>query len=204
MKSIRNLVGLLTVFAAGCSSPTELARYRIDVDVDTPSGSVRGSGVISVWKEEVINLSGGGVLTKLEGQAIPVDLPNGQTLWMTIEHKGLDWAGLSPWARGTLQEDGETVSIDQRAWPVFAMFGDERNPASVMEVNPSDFGDSYEVSGVYAAETSEPVSHKVDERLIWIDEIDGTFSGEEASAILSSEKSAPKFIYKKFFKKEIE
>lgn len=69
-------------------------RYRLTVEVETPQGLRQGSSVIEVQtlKEGALSLSGGGaggdVVNRVKGQAVAVDLPNGQTLFALLRS---DW-----------------------------------------------------------------------------------------------------------------
>jgi hypothetical protein len=71
-------------------------RYRLTVEIDTPEGLRRGLSVIEVRT----SVAGpytipnpGQVFTRIKGQAVAVDLPNGQTLFALLRS---DWE--SQWA----------------------------------------------------------------------------------------------------------
>jgi hypothetical protein len=68
-------------------------RYRLTVEIDTPEGLRRGSSVIEVQTARggALTISGGGgggVAHHVVGQAVAVDLPNGQTLFALLRS---DW-----------------------------------------------------------------------------------------------------------------
>lgn len=69
-------------------------RYRLTVEIETPQGLRTGSSVIEVQtiKGARLSLSGGGiggdVVNRVKGQAVAVDLPNGQTLFALLRS---DW-----------------------------------------------------------------------------------------------------------------
>ncbi len=101
--SRRSLIGLLGAIPAmplmGCE-PGDLGssrvyfdpiRYRLTAEVETPEGVRTGSSVIeTIWDR---GLSGATV----KGEAVAVDLPNGQTLFILLRTaSNPDWAGGVP------------------------------------------------------------------------------------------------------------
>jgi hypothetical protein len=60
-------------------------RYRVTVEVATPAGIRTGSGVIQVTATETPFWAPGLAVTyRLEGEAIPVDLPGGRTMFALL------------------------------------------------------------------------------------------------------------------------
>ena len=63
-------------------------RFRLVINVETPDGPRVGSGVIEVrWSDSSF---------KVIGEAVPIDLPNGETLFVLLQSRGdVDWASKS-------------------------------------------------------------------------------------------------------------
>lgn len=127
-------LGLLV--APGCALADDEApdyRYRLTVEVDKPQGLRRGSSVIQVRQRVVRPGSapaGRGVETRVQGEAVAVDLPGGRTLFALLRSReNVDWASyvfvrLAPVDRGAglveqlddvLQVTGERTL--PRWWP---------------------------------------------------------------------------------------
>ena len=71
-------------------------RYRLTVEVDTPNGMRSGSSVIEVYTamSGPINIPSPNTLVKrMKGEAVAVDLPNGQTLFALLRSESsVEWA----------------------------------------------------------------------------------------------------------------
>lgn len=75
------LAAAATLGLTGCNSSSEV-RAKITVEVDTPSGVRTGVGVWS-WKlSKTSKVSGAPYLGKFRAEAVPVRLPDGQTLFV--------------------------------------------------------------------------------------------------------------------------
>lgn len=90
------LAGGTAVLLGGCGLVTNHPpfRYRLTVEVDTPKGLHCGSSVIEVKAGEVgTTLGGAGV--QVRGEAVAVDLPNGNTLFALLrgDYDPFDFAG---------------------------------------------------------------------------------------------------------------
>lgn len=93
---------VVTVLLSGCNPGDignshvyfEPIRYRLTAEVQTPQGVKTGSSVIqTIWDR---GLSGATVT----GEAVAVDLPGGQTLFVLLRTKSnADWAGEVPGVR---------------------------------------------------------------------------------------------------------
>ncbi|EZP82419.1 hypothetical protein BV97_01916 [Novosphingobium resinovorum] len=121
----RNLIGAIGMCGtlAACSQPAdtdqfaafyEPYRFRLSVAVETPEGPKVGSGVIEVrWSDSSF---------KVTGEAVPIDLPNGETLFVLLQSRGdVDWASKSvDWIPEDLRKtwvmpdsDGETAASER-------------------------------------------------------------------------------------------
>jgi hypothetical protein len=79
----------------GCGRWYRPYRYRLTVEVDTPEGLKTGSSVIEVSSDRSPKWmpQGGGVSKTARGQAVAVDLPDGQTLFALLRSNNgnVDW-----------------------------------------------------------------------------------------------------------------
>ncbi|NML93601.1 hypothetical protein [Novosphingobium olei] len=85
---------LLAVACGGVFGKTYPAyRYRVTVEVETPQGLRRGSSVIEVQTTaggpySISGGGGGGIATRVTGEAAAIDLPNGETLFALLRTHG--------------------------------------------------------------------------------------------------------------------
>jgi hypothetical protein len=84
------VVGAALVLTGGCGQFGHLAEvhYRISVGIDTPEGLRAGAGV---WSFELRrgNIDQG-FTSRFQGEAIPIDLPNGKTIFALLDLRGPD------------------------------------------------------------------------------------------------------------------
>ncbi len=85
-RRIFGLSALSAMALAGCGRRYKRLRYRLTVEVDTPAGMRSGSSVQEfVHGGEIRWLPGGdGFETRILGEAVAVDLPGAQTLFMLL------------------------------------------------------------------------------------------------------------------------
>ena len=76
------VVAAITLGLSGCTK-ADSYRYRLTVEVDTPQGLRTGSSVIEVGFLKIPDWlpNGGGVSIKYRGEAVAVDLPDGQIVF---------------------------------------------------------------------------------------------------------------------------
>lgn len=92
MSRTRKMLVVLVVAALGSygfwllNYPTVTVNYRLTLDALTPDGPKIGSGVIQVSYGSTFNLDGGGRrgVMKVTGEAVPVDLGQGNILFVTL------------------------------------------------------------------------------------------------------------------------
>lgn len=205
----RAISGLIVLFGAILVSACGLVedetpdyRYRLTVEVDTPEGLKTGSSVIEV-RQSMGRSAGSGygkmIIRRIRGEAVAVDLPNGQTLFALLrsERDG-QWASqvmqrLAPTIEGepweevfdnVLLVEGK-VELPAQGWPeklpdpgfdgypMMVTFGDVDDPTSVERVDPDDltssFGDGVSLKHVTVELTDEPVTTGIERRLGWLD-----------------------------------
>jgi hypothetical protein len=171
----RGVIGLLagaaTLLLAGCGS-RETIRYKLTVEVETPEGVKSGHSVNeviwtrsgSVEKALFGGLAGGGFQVK--GEAVAVDLPNGQTLFVLLRSPASEeWAG---WVSHDVPKDGSAAPVPRKDnmgndnIPYFVRFKDIADPKSVEQVDADDlaksFGRGYRLKALTLQRTSEPVT----------------------------------------------
>ncbi len=167
------LIGSL--FVMGCASKLPTYRFLLTVDVETPEGLRSGSSVIEVMTSDqgkgFPGPEAGGIRTQSRGEAVAVDLPGEQVLFLLFN---ADWAGevmprVNPdilYGDGTFEQKLNAIiarrepiplprhfshrfpppSSEQAspsAYPRMVTFADLDDPTSVELVNPDDLAASF-------------------------------------------------------------
>lgn len=163
--------------------PARTYRYKLTVEVETPQGVRTGSAVREItWRDGPrITLEGSAAELSERGEAVSIDLPNGETLFALLY-----WQSQGATARlafGTAQITNDhkpsLVRIDrpdvlspvwgQEGYPRFVRFRDLSDPTSVEIVDPANltaiFGQGYNLKSITAQLTSEAVTRAVTQRL---------------------------------------
>lgn len=207
----RKISGLLALFGAMLASACGVVgedktpdyRYRLTVEVDTPDGLKAGSSVIEVRQSMGRSTMGGfneQIFYKIRGEAVAVDLPDGQTLYALLRSPGgdVEWAVrvipiLAPDAGDDNHLDDVLLlegkrelprtwsprgrSDERRAYPMMVTFGDEADPTSVTLVDPDDlaasFGEGVRLKHMIVELTDDPVTNGIEERLGWLPKVKG-------------------------------
>ncbi|WP_298470381.1 hypothetical protein [uncultured Erythrobacter sp.] len=195
---MRAISGLLALFAAlllaGCDSQIgETFNYRLIVEVETPDGVVTGSSVIQVKVTEsnspFIAPEGRGVNGKMRGEAVAVDLPDGQVLFALLRSESSVDAGNwyafkgiegrapggqpgSPERARALMRTSRAGDLWPRDYPMLVTFADLDDPTSVERVDPKDlaatFGEGASLKRIGVEFTGEPVTIGIVQRLGWL------------------------------------
>lgn len=176
-------------------------KYRLTATVDTPQGNRSGHSVIAVWWRGANPAFGsqGSAGFTIRGEAVAVDLPNGQTLFVLLRAPSLggDWAAYAhemiPTPPGVgssradyfavIAADGDVHPVKPRRntvvseldnYPTMVRFRDIRDPTSVEQVDPADlaksFGPGYRLASLTVQVTDEPVTMGIRKRLGWLEE----------------------------------
>lgn len=179
----------------GCSSETlgkQLSpyRYKLTAQVETPEGVKSGASVIEVqWKlpPKIMGSQGSGSY-QVKGQAVAVDLPGGQTLFVLLRSGwNVDWAAKSPYGPhqdlpiGTgdqgphaVEKTIRTLGRQVSGYPFFVRFRDVGNPHTVEEVDPDNlaatFGPGVRLKALTVQLTGEPVTLGIRDRLPWLND----------------------------------
>lgn len=204
MIGLRNFVicvlAPLALAATGCQVATKTPyHYKLTVDIETPQGVKSGYSIIAVNTFSPLKgteaLGGSGPTAR--GEAVAVDLPNGQTLFALLRSENdFDWAGSAHIRANPKKSDGFATldeyygavradrdmyrikrwvgfpQEDQDNYPLLVTFKDIRDPASVVRVNPDDlsarFGPSYRLKAITVQGTDDPVTTGIEKRLGWL------------------------------------
>ena len=207
----RWLICAAALMPAGCglfNSGPEI-RYRITVEVDTPEGVRSGTGVWSLKLrpgnfDQAYN-------ARIRGEAIPVDLPGGRTIFALLEvpvklpedvvarryfPEARYPTGIGPsrpkqiaYIRRHIRNKIELDCRSRRQeseCPILVAFKSPMNPTSVYELNPDDLpnslGRGFSLRGVYLQVTDDAPTNQLENRLPWLDRTQGkTLDGSTVS-----------------------
>ena len=186
---IGTLLGAVGIVMSGCShNPSYTYRFKMTVVIETPSGLKTGSSVYEVGAGNKTRLTSeeGTRFVWTKGEAVAVDLDNGQTLFTLLKTGALqgDMASLSMSALDTafkydivesaariVNREGirSPAEVKQRDYPMLVTFKDLRDPKSVQQVDPdklaSSFGPGYALKSITVQVTDEPVTTGIEKRL---------------------------------------
>ena len=167
------LIGSL--FMMGCASKLPTYRFLLTVEVETPEGLRSGSSVIEVMTSDhgkgIPGPEAGGIRTQSRGEAVAVDLPGDQVLFLLFN---ADWAGevmpkVNPdilYGDGTFEQKLNAIIVRREpitlprhfshrfpphsseqaspsAYPRMVTFADLDDPTSVELVNPDNLAASF-------------------------------------------------------------
>jgi hypothetical protein len=186
-----------SLMLSGCQSDTfgrewPPFRIKLTVEVETPEGVRTGYSVT----ERVCGAAGmvlgtqGGSMCSVQGEAVAVDLPKGETLFVLLstpisaswQPEGNIVLPSDPWAGpgNRIEQMDRYVSMMSRNRvpspvdlskqpPWFVRFKDMKDPKSVEEVDPADlsksFGKGYRLRAVTVQGTDEPMTAGIGKRL---------------------------------------
>lgn len=177
---------------SGCDSLIGVTyRYRLTVEVDSPQGMRRGSSVDEVTAWEGIAIPGpeaGGFHARFRGEAVAVDLPGKQTLFILLDN--VEYLLLSsykpylprisdPYDRMRAAKKLRVVatvppSIDGgvNLYPRFVRFHNLNDPKSVELVDPDNlaasFGEGVRLRRLTVQATDDGISNTIGKRLPWL------------------------------------
>jgi len=182
---------------AGCGS-TDKMHYKMTVEVETPEGLRTGSAVreITVRRPASVPMLGedkGSV--RVDGDAVAVDLPKGQTLFALLNSGDgdPDYAGRNTWF--LFREIGEPAPEGKiELWPsqpetrsprirdplpMLVTFRDANDPKTVEKVDPSNlgahFGSQVRLKRITIEHSSDPITQGIEKTLLWLPELHGSY-----------------------------
>lgn len=192
-RSLLNLLALaviLPVLSLRYIGTGSAYRFRMSVEVDTPSGPWAGTSVYEVRARYRlgINPEGRNHSWDVRGEALMVDLPNGVTLFALLrtgnihgDLAGMSMLALDPAFRNDVVESArriarrknvlESAEIAPAEYPIIAVFGDTADPSSIQRVLPdfsAAFGPGHAVKSVAIYLTRDRVTKGIGARLPWL------------------------------------
>lgn len=168
---------------------------KLTVVVETPEGLRSGSSVSEARVHRNPTWWGmgdarGAGSTSFRGEAVAVDLGNGQYVFVLLRRYGFEtaWKAFVPEPKlprnreqshqmyDRLESLHETRTLPIDLYPFFSTFGDIRDPASFKRVNPIDlsstFGSGFRLRSVTLTMTDEPVTeNRIELILPWLEEL---------------------------------
>jgi hypothetical protein len=195
---------------SGCfSSNNELKekqeKYKATIQVSTPSGVFQASrNVKKYYYLSFGYINGKSIKTGFVGQAIPVDLPNGKTIFMTYENYSSFQNEIPiPWTRDFQIIKGKKVFVvEKERYPIIVLFKDLDDPSSAIEVLPGNesetLGKGYAIKKIYFEETNDEPNGDIMSRLPWLKNLESNLDGKNIvnSKTPSNYLSRPAFIRK--------
>ncbi len=178
--------GAASVMLSGCGMfGDNRYRFKMTVEVETPQGVKRGSGVFEVMTSTSVGLDGIGRGASARGEAVVVDLPDGPIFVLMKMPEGgrhenlaqLSMAALDPdykrdWmeSAGRISGSWSTLKGDAKRedWPMMVRFKDINDPKSVEQVDPEAIG----VKRIVLETTGDDVTAGIEKRIPWIDHLD--------------------------------
>ncbi|MAW89891.1 MAG: hypothetical protein CL575_06545 [Altererythrobacter sp.] len=187
--AVSALVFFLSVTACGYS--TDTIRYKMTVEVETPSGIRSGSTVRQITLVTPPNfacsLGESRPVWRLKGEAVTVELPDGRLLFAISQGEHLD--PMQPTAQMSRLFDryGRGAHKPISIWsnsrrlkasdydkfmPMLVTFGDVNDPSTARLVEPdeldAEFGPGFKLHRITINQTNERVSEGIEEYLPWM------------------------------------
>lgn len=182
----RYIVMACIVTLAGCSTSLPTFRYRLTVEVETPTGIRSGSSVIEVLTVDQRSI--GMLHHRVLGNAVAIKLPDGRYLFALLRDNGPDrtiFKSAAPfWAfdnqlpadrsnyhrvhRALTQAKGK-AELPPKHFPMFVIFENIRRPETVRAVPIIDFKSELGVKlhSVTVEITDDPVNDDIASILPW-------------------------------------
>lgn len=194
MKIVKILaVSALAIFLSltACGYSTDTIRYKMTVEVETPSGIRGGSTVRQIALVTPPNfacsLGESRPVWRLKGEAVTVELPDGRLLFAISQGEHLD--PMQPTAQMSRLFDryGRGAPKPISIWsnsrrlkasdydkfmPMLVTFGDVNDPSTARLVEPdeldAEFGPGFKLHRITINQTNERVSEGIEEYLPWM------------------------------------
>lgn len=188
MMARRGLLGLLAGSAAAVLGGCGLLggssyRFKMTVEVETPTGVKTGSSVYEVTAKKLVALTSEAAerVMGTRGEALVLDLPDGPVFALMktpndaqdVALGKMSMAVLDPEFRNNWVESAGRISgswstlrgeVPRDNWPMMVRFRDINDPRSVAQVDPVSIG----VKRIVVETTSEDVTVGLETRLRWL------------------------------------
>lgn len=178
---------ILALALSGCRAQLPTYRYRLTVEVETPTGLKRGSSVIEVanWDngKGFPGPEAGGFRSKVRGEAVAVEVAPNQVLFALLNRAdGIAFAALPLMRPDDNVEDRidallgvmHATPLVQTEYPMLVYFRDIRKPDTVEAVDPNNlvknFGSGVKLRRITIQLTEDSVTKGIDDRLRWLGE----------------------------------
>jgi hypothetical protein len=167
-------------------------RYRLTIEVDTPSGLKTGSAVLEPRaRTQSPGLSGRSVVPRLRGEAVFVDLGGDKNVVgllagggkvssvdapIRLAMRAFDALGcrgaMCDWQR--MQSMSGRKNLSEELVPTLVTFSNPRDPRTVRLVRPGEFerafGPGYRFRRAWIEMTDDPVTQTIQNALPWLNE----------------------------------
>jgi hypothetical protein len=184
------LGGVAFMALAGCEKNRSRFNVKVTVEVDTPAGVRTG---FSVYEISAANLTAtlpdaAERTWSTRGEAVAVDLPNGQTLFALMQ-TGAIHGDIASMVLATLDAEfdnsmvestqklsniggeGYLLPVAPQNYPLMVRFADINDPKTVEKVEASDlsasFGTGYRIKAVTAQVVQDAVTTGIEKRFSW-------------------------------------
>ncbi len=179
----------LALGVAGCSDSYSW-HQKLEVEVDTPEGVVRGASVVKVWWStgSDINYFPGATnaQSSVSGEATVVEVAEGRYLFalldgaqslapkVFLDKKSRREGGVKLFGP-MLQTTRKQITVPHSHYPTLVTFSDINDPTSVQKVDPDNlaatFGPGVSLKRLTLEITDEPVTEgKIESVLEWLDD----------------------------------
>ncbi|HEX8624051.1 MAG TPA: hypothetical protein VF782_03120 [Allosphingosinicella sp.] len=182
------IVAALLAGIYGCAGQGHSYRYRLTVDIETPQGVRTGSTVREIQWIPQGSVSATEFTTRQRGEAVAVDLPGGQTLFVLMDTDGHETirAAVGQGAHGDVKTLLDRAAADREvyvyppaaalrslnlSYPRLVRFRDLADPKTAEFVQPDDlastFGPGVSLKRIALQIVDEPISNEIPKRLPW-------------------------------------
>ena len=217
------VAAVILFLLTACSDRGERFRYKMTVEVDTPDGVRSGYSVHEVRARyrNHFGLAPRSRTMDTIGEAVAVDLPDGQTLFVLTPSPDRIQSVLDPAWHNDWVESAQRITTEKNLRPVrfsieskrdrtpdglprqfgglFVRFRDINRPESIEELDPArleqGLGAGHALRGITIQLTDDPVTSGIERRLAWLPKYyDLKFSGDRYQSIENRHKGLSAYI----------
>ena len=179
------------VLMKACGYREDTLRYRLTVEVETPSGVRRGSAVREITLVTPPNipfmLGESGSVWRIKGEAVPIELPGGRLLFALVVGENLNSLQPTDQMSSLLQKNGSGLHEPIEIWsnsqrqqnskfgtfmPMLITFENIKDKSTAKVVEPraldEEFGPKIKLGKMIVERTDDPVTSGIEEYLPWM------------------------------------